>query len=344
MPSFQNRTPHSEHDYRTHLGPRRGWLQSQNSVAHNRAMFHPIYVMAAVTSVVALAVWGTMLWQFCPHDSRRSSIIGLLLIGFCMSPAAFFAVRRPLLIGPLEPILAQPGWDAGGWSIARDVARLSFAPLTEEPAKLTPWLVLLAAGWPLLPTRKMIAALALATGLGFAVGEIWLVAGLIATANDPHLAKLPWYMFGGFLSERLMTCVAHALFALPTVMLSRRDWKWGLMGLSLGMLLHFISNAPIVLMHRGAFGWKPEVWGVVVQLWLALYTVAGLVALIVVAAGRKMLRRIWSSRMICPGCGAMYRQPIFLGLNFGLKRFERCGVCRKWHWVTLKDLAPLNQR
>src|SRR5579872_6224369 len=169
MPSFQNRTLPSEYKYRTHLGPRRGWLHSQNSAAHNGAMFHPIYVMAAVTSVVALAVWGTLLWQFCPNDSRRSSVIGLLLIGFCMSPAAFFAIRRPLLIWQLEPIFAQPGWEVGGWSIARDVVRLSFAPLTEETAKLAPWLVLLTAGWPLWPTRTRIAAIALAAGLAFAV-------------------------------------------------------------------------------------------------------------------------------------------------------------------------------
>ena len=279
-------------------------------------MFHPIYVMAAVTSITALTVWGGLLWQISPCDGRRSSLLGLLLIGLFMSPAAFFAIRRPLLIRPLEPILTQPGWDAGGWSTVRDVVRLSFAPLTEEPAKLAPWLVLLAAGAPLWPTRRMIAPLTLAAGLGFAVGEIWLVAGFVATANDPKLAGLPWYSFGGFLSERLMTCITHALFALPTVMLSRRGWKWGTFGLALGMLLHFISNAPIVLMHRGTFGWKPEIWGVVIQLWLSLLTVAGLVALIGAFAGRKMLRTLWASRMICPGCGAIYRQPIFLGLTW----------------------------
>ena len=187
-------------------------------------MFHPIYVMAAVTSVVALAVYGSMLWQFCPRDDRRSWILAVLVSGLFMSPLAFYAVRRPLLIGTLEPILEQPEWDVGGWSIVRDAVRLTFAPLTEETAKLAPWLVLLAVGGPLLPTRRMIAPVALAAGLGFAVGEIWLVAGLIAQATDPKLAGYAWYTFGGFFSERLMTCLAHALFALPAVILSRRGW------------------------------------------------------------------------------------------------------------------------
>ncbi|MGH7137281.1 MAG: hypothetical protein ACREHD_16180, partial [Pirellulales bacterium] len=253
-----------------------------------------------MTSVFALAVLGTLLWQISPRDRRRPFVMGLVLLGLIMSPAAFFAVRRPLLIRPLEPILTQPGWQVGGWAIMRDAVRLCFAPLTEEPAKLVPWLVLLAAGCPLVPTRRMAAPLALAAGLGFAAGEIWLVAGLVARANDPKLAGLPWYSFGGFLSERLMTCASHALFAVPTVALARRGWKWGALGLALGMVLHWISNAPIVLMHRRTFGWKTETWQLLIQFWLVAFTIAGLAALAGAFAGRKMLRRIWSNRMVCP--------------------------------------------
>lgn len=306
-------------------------------------MSHPIYPMAAVTTVVALAVFGSMLWQICPRDSRRRSVFALLAIGFCMSPLAFYGVRRPLLVRPLEPILSQPGWDAGGWPIARDLIHLAYAPLTEEPAKLVPWLVLLAAGAPLWPARRMVAPVALAAGLGFAVGEIWLVARLVAQANDPKLAGLPWYAFGGFLGERLLTCIAHPLFALPTVALARRKWQWGFAGLALGMLLHASANTPILLMQRKVFGWKTEVWSVLVQLWVIVFFVAGLVALIGATYGRKVVRKMFARQMICPGCGATYRQPIFMGLNFGMSRYERCSVCHKWHWVTMENLAPLKK-
>lgn len=303
-------------------------------------MRHPIYIMAAVTSALALAAWGGLLWQISPKDSRRTWILALLAGGLVMSPLAFFVVRRPLLIEPLEPLFFQPGWNAGCWAIVKDVIGLCFAPLTEEPAKLVPWLVLLALGAPLLPTRKMVAALALAIGLGFAVGEIWLVAYLIAQANDPKLAGLAWYDFGGFCSERLMTCLSHALFALPTVSWSRRGWRWGVLGVVFGMLLHWFGNAPIALMHRQVFGWRPEVWSIIASLWVVAFAIAGLLSLVAAAAGRKMLKRILSHRMVCPGCGETYRQPILMGLNFGMYRYEPCGVCHKWHWVTLKNLAP----
>ena len=306
-------------------------------------MAHPIFVMATVTTVAALAVWGMLLWQITPHGRRRA-IATLLLLELFMSPAAFFGVRRPLLIAPLEPILTQPTWDMGDWPIVRDVLRLCFAPLTEEPAKLLPWLLLLALGWPLRPTRRMTAALAMAAGLGFALGEIWLVAWLVAQSNDPKLAGLPWYAFGGFLGERLMTCVTHALFALPTVVLARRGWSWAVLGLAAGMALHLTCNAPIVLMHRRAFGWTTETWGLLIQASLVLLTLGGLVMLLGAAIGRQALRRVLSRRMRCPECGAIYRQPLVWGVNCGLSRYERCGVCRKWHWVTLGNLAPLDKR
>jgi hypothetical protein len=304
----------------------------------------PIYVMAAVTTVVALTAWGTLFWQMCPRDRRRRFLVGLLVLGFFMSPAAFYLVRRPLLIGLLEPLLKQPAWSEGNWSIARDAIRLAYAPLTEEPAKFLPWFVLLAAGCPLWPRRRMVAPLAMAAGLGFAVGEIWLVASFLAEANDPKLAGLPWYSYGGFLSERLMTCMAHVLFALPAVALARRGWLGLALGLAIGTALHGLSNSPIVLMHREAFGWKKETWQLLVQLWLVMFTVAGLVAVIGAFAGSKMWRAMWSRQIICPGCSQVYRQPIFLGFNFGMSRYERCGVCHKWHWVTIKDLAPAKTR
>ena len=102
-------------------------------IEQNPGMVHPIYVMAAVTTVVAFVVGGSLLWQMSPADRRRW-LCAMLAFGCLMSPAAYYAVRRPLLIGPLEPMLSQPGWDAGGWSALRDAVRLGYAPLTEEPA------------------------------------------------------------------------------------------------------------------------------------------------------------------------------------------------------------------
>jgi len=138
-------------------------------------------------------------------------------------------------------------WQRGWAMVWHDVIQLSYAPLTEEPAKLLPWLLLSYFGMRLFPSRKLVVPLAMTIGLSFAIGEFWLVV----------------------------------IVVLSLVCLCR---------------LHF---------------------------------------------GKSVLRRIWQARMICPECGAVYKQPIILGLNAGTWRYEPCGACRKWHWVSIKNLAPL---
>lgn len=296
--------------------------------------------MALLTTVAALVAWGMLLWQMSPRDDRRRWLLVMVGLGFFMSPLAYWGFRQPVLMWPLEPILSEPGWNEGIWWYLRGAIRLAYAPLTEEPAKLLPWWCLLACGARLKPVREMHAALALAAGLSFAVGEIWLVATLVAVPQDAQLAAMPWYQFGGFFSERLMTCLSHSLFCLPTIVGSAHSRKMGAAGLALGMALHWLGNAPILLMRQNAFGWSTPVWTVIVQMWVLAFAIAGLVALTIAYVGRERFRLVWARHMICPGCGAKYRQPILLGLNFGLYRYERCGACAKWHWVTLKDLAP----
>ena len=125
-----------------------------------------------------------------------------------------------------------------------------------------------------------------------------------------------------------MTCFMHGLFALPVVWLSRKGIRYACVGLLTGMILHGLGNAPIILMHHEAFGISRTTWGILAQLWVILLVIIALASFTALHFGRRMLRRIWQARMICPGCSAVYRQPIFLGLNMGIWRYEhaRCAA------------------
>jgi hypothetical protein len=114
-----------------------------------------------------------------------------------------------------------------------------------------------------------------------------------------------------------------------------------MIGLAMGMTLHFLGNAPIMLMRRDAWNLGPTTWGLIVQFWLIAFTIAGAFALAGVHLGSRLMRRVLRGRMICPECGSEYRQPFFLALNFGKWRYEPCGACGKWHWVSLENLASL---
>ena len=301
-----------------------------------------LFIAALVTTVLAIVLFLPIIRYLAP-SSIRPFLIGLGLLGLVMSPLAYFCVRVPLM-KLLEPDWfgsLVPGQSDISQIYVRDMVRLSYAPLTEESFKLLPWVGALLAGISVQSSRRRSASLALTIGVSFAMGEFWLVAYLIHASKNPEIVNLPWYALGGYMSERLMTCFCHTLFVLPTVLLSRRGFGYGLIGLAMGMGLHYIGNAPIVLMHHEAFGISKGVWGILIQLFLVFLVLVCMFCLIGTHFGASMLKRIWNNRMICPECHATYRQPIFFALNMGTWRYEKCGACKKWHWVTLNNLAPL---
>ena len=301
-----------------------------------------IFVAALVTTVLSIVVFLPIIRHLAP-GAIRIYLLGIGLLGLAMSPLAYFCVRVPLM-KLLEPDWFGsliPGQSDVSQIYGRDMVRLCYAPLTEETFKLLPWIGALLAGISLQSSRRRLASLALTIGVSFAIGEFWLVAYLIHASKNPDIVNLPWYALGGYMSERLMTCFCHTLFAFPTLLLSRRGVGYGLIGLTMGMGLHYLGNAPIVLMHHEAFGISKAVWGILIQFWMVLLVLACMLVLIGAQYGSSMLKRIWNSRMICPECHATYRQPLFLAMNMGTWRYERCGACKKWHWVTLRDLAPL---
>jgi hypothetical protein len=111
---------------------------------------------------------------------------------------------------------------------------------------------------------------ALAVGLGFAIGEIWFLAH--ALVSRPGYPDLPAWMFGGFVIERLEVCFLHGAFvALPFANLARGRSFW-LGGLA-GMVLHFLLNFPIYLAQRDVFG-LGQAWIPVLQLWVLGFVVA----------------------------------------------------------------------
>jgi len=96
---------------------------------------------------------------------------------------------------------------------------------------------------------------ALAIGLGFGVGEAWTVAGLLS--KSPEIAKYPWYLLNGYMSERMMVCVIHAAFTASALALIFKH-KRVFLGLLACMILHFLGNFPIFLAVKNAFGLRPK--------------------------------------------------------------------------------------
>ena len=91
-----------------------------------------------------------------------------------------------------------------GWVV---IVSLFYAPLTEEPAK---WLT---AAVPAVRGAIMVrpVPMALAVGAGFGIGEIWFLAR--ALAMSPDLPDAPFWMFNGFMIERLVLLTPRRSYA-----------------------------------------------------------------------------------------------------------------------------------
>lgn len=290
-------------------------------------MIQHIYIAAIITSLMSLTVIGGLTFMRTPKE-ERSTLSLLLLLMLPMNAIAYYIVRIPF-DGWLFSIMGKEN------EIYHFIKTL-YAPITEEPAKLWPLLI------PIFYRRLKdmpIHRVALVIGLGFGVGEAWTVASLLA--KSPEIAKYPWYMLGGYISERMMVCIMHAGFTASALVLITKRKKISL-GLLACMLLHFMGNFPIFMAKKSFFDLKPETWQVILQVWVTLYFIIMGSFLAYLTFGKQWLRNLIRGRATCTECKLSYERPIF-GINLLHKRYERCPHCKRWHLISIFNEEDKNK-
>lgn len=286
---------------------------------------HGIYTAAILTSLLAIGGFGAVIRKL-RQPASGWLLFAAVLICLPLQPLAFCLVRLPLdhwLVAHLTRTSSAYQW----------LVTL-YAPLTEEPAKL---LVLLIPAILRDIRPDNFARYALAIGLGFVLGEMWFVAERVSL--QPALAKLPFYQFGGYVSERLMTCVFHSAFVAITLSRLRRGWVLGLGG---AVLAHWAANFPLTLMAWNVGGLGRTTWEVIVGLWLVALLIGALAWFAYLIFGQVLPLRLMYGIRHCPECSTDF-EPSMLAINFGDERYERCPHCRKWLWTklsTAKGIAP----
>lgn len=302
----------------TFQSPGRLWLNldPRPAMEHIHLKVPSIYYAAMITTVVAMVIFGPLIHKLrLPVNERLLWLAAILVLP--LQPAAFYYVRVPF-----------DHWAAahlGTGSAGYYWLKTCYAPLTEEPAKLVP--LLIPAIRQDIRTDNFVRY-ALAIGLGFAIGEMWFVAERVARA--PEFAGLPFYQFGGYFGERLMTCVFHSAFVSLSLWGLRRNFPLGFAGAAAA---HWLGNFPLLLL-TGKSGGFSKAWRVgIVEGWLMVYFLAALALLSCFAFGRFAPGRLFFGRRRCPECSQEYDPPLF-AVNMGPKRYERCPHCRKWHWTS----------
>ena len=283
-----------------------------------------IIIAAVITTLLAAAAYGYLIRRITEPVDRRVVLVAAL-VALPLQPLAFYAVRMPVAHWLIVNI---------GLGDLFTAISLFHAPLTEEPAK---WLMLLIPYIRRRLTPGNAVAIALATGLGFGIGEIWFLAERLMRV--PQMAALPFYMFGGFLGERFMVAFAHGAFvAFAFMWLAEGRSFW--LGALVGMALHFALNFPIFLLSIDLFGLGRPTWSALLQVYLLVFIIALMVAVNRLARGG--LARNLFGDATCPECGSVYPRSL-IGINMLVTRYERCPHCRHWHWVPMNQGTPRSE-
>jgi hypothetical protein len=275
-----------------------------------------IYTAAIITTVLALLILGRILLRKAPRE-ELPVLAAVMMLVLPMNPLVFNFIRLPLDGFMKSWFFTNP--DLYGFLTTL------YAPLTEEPAKL--WVLLIPWVYSRI-NKDNFWRFALAIGLGFGIGEMWLIAAMIA--KDPALSVYKWYELSGYMGERLMVCVLHAALTSLSLFMLRRNFMLGFLG---SMFMHWMANFPIYLSHIDFMRLGNAFWQQALGIWILLYFAAALLMFVMLArkttSVKAAVRSIYGKAK-CPGCGFIYNRP-FLALNLLTRRYERCPGCGKFH-------------
>jgi len=284
-----------------------------------------LLIAAIIATVLSVAIVGTIVFWGRSAADRRLLLV-ILLANLPLSALAFHGVRLPL-DGWLAKVLVDH-------QSVLTAIRLCYAPLTEEPAKLL--VLLIPFVWQRV-TRANLVQVALAIGLGFGVGEAWMLAERLSA--KPDVAALPWYALQGFIMERTLVCLTHAGFtSLALLGVVQRGWLPAMGGMVLAMACHFTANFPIWLAGIDLFGIGKQAWTIVLACWVQALVVVSVLWLCRLADW-SLAHILLRYRVRCPECGTIYKPPL-VAINMLDRRYEKCPGCRKWHYITLKERLP----
>jgi len=198
-----------------------------------------IYGMAILTILLTGLLCIEALNQLT-HSSRR--YVWLILAGLPLSLIVNQLIKTPLItsLAAWTETPLKLGLDAPFWLIL--LIGLN-APIFEEAIKILP--ILLPAARISLKDASQALWTGLALGMGFGLGEAAYLAHGIA--QSPAYNQLPWYVFTGFASERLVVTFGHGLLTSLAVLGLSYGREKALFGYLTAVGLHALINLGPIL-------------------------------------------------------------------------------------------------
>lgn len=263
-----------------------------------------ILIAAAIATLASLLTLGVVIaWRSA--RAERWPLILLLLSQLPLSSLIHFGLRLPL-----DEWLAQ----AIDWRSARFVS-FALRPIIEELCKL--WPLLIPYFWRTTTDQtKMWRAMSI--GLGFGIGELWLLTA-ITYFNNPVVANYGLLDLTGFINERVMVCVIHGTLTLIAL------HRFG-SGIVIAIALHLAGNLPFYLQEISAFGIPTPRWSWFMRVWVVWYfAVMAMLPWMITGGDFHVIWLIFGD-VTCPYCHSVYPRGT-LSWGFRVVHNDRCPYC-----------------
>lgn len=205
-----------------------------------------ILPMAVITIVASAALWGAFLYAY---SGRTWRFVRLMVWGLPLSAAVNLLVKAPLGrgVGALAGIEPGLGLDTPVWFL---VFVFLLAPVFEELIKAAPALLPPVRRHAATPDDALWAGMAL--GMGFGIGEAAFLGWQVGASGAYE--QYAWYLFTGFLGERLVVVLLHGLMTALFLALAARGRP--LAGYLAAAGTHALLNSGAMLYQLGLMpGW-----------------------------------------------------------------------------------------
>jgi len=278
-----------------------------------------IWIAAGIITILIFLIVGAILRKTIDFAKYKKEILFIFGLNLLLPTSLYYLIRIPI-----DHLLN--GWFSSYPELLYWVKSL-YAPITEEPGKA---LILLFPFCFKFLNKNTIQGAALSAGMGFGIGEAWLLAYLFA--GNPTVNAYQWYEYTGFMNERFVVAIIHGAFVGLTMYFTviKRSFT---LGIILAMLSHFLLNFPIMLFSPHGISLTMENRQIFLMLWTVLFLTLSIIYHVWLGnkPGRSLITKLRKAlgTAICPKCKVSYDRPI-LGINFVTKRLEKCPKCKKW--------------
>lgn len=221
-----------------------------------------VYIAAIIAVFIIIILWGGLLFQL---SGRRWRFFWFMLPTLPLSAIVNLAVKAPI-VRLVSQTFAITTDRLQNTSIFFLIFLLFLAPVTEELIKVFPLIIPGIRRW----IQHDAIWVGYALGLGFGIGEACYLA--YGIAQNPAFDQYAWYLFTGYIGERMIVSFMHAFMTIVFVRELQKGGGHFWSGWLFAILWHVVVNSTAFLYQLGLIPiWIPNISLIIILLIMVFF-------------------------------------------------------------------------